>query len=135
MLRKFTIALMICVFLISASAPCSQAKQKKKWVKSPDGVKTLMELSKDMGAMKKEVKHDTRNYDKVKRDVENGKLEVGQTADNILKKYGTPVYTLSDPGQGKETWVYKVGTEPVKTKNKVYLVFSLDSTLISWNMP
>lgn len=129
-----TIKIILVLFVLVSLGPgVSSARQK--WEKSKTGVGSLMTLSKDMGKMNAQLKKDTSNYNGVRHDLDDGKIEMGQASENIRRKYGEPVYTLEDPNQKTETWVYKAGTDPVETKNKVYLVFSEDETLIDCYTP
>ena len=88
----------------------------------------LMAVGESQKAMEKELAKETKAYKAVKRAIEKGRIKKGESVDEIRRKYGAPVITLSDR-QYAEKWVYKPGYASFFDGIKIYLFFDEDKTL------
>lgn len=109
-----------------------ERKKKKKYVKSKYGLKALIEVSKTRGKMIKDYKKETDHYNNVKKAIERGKLEKGETDILLKKRLGEPVIILAEGEQGAEKWVYKPGNVSFFDGPKIYLLFDKNGTLTEW---
>lgn len=110
----------------------SGTTKKVKWVKSKWGLDALIKLSGDRSKMVREYNKETENYDELKKGINHGQLEKGESASSIRKRWGEPVISfLEENGQG-ERWVYKPGEVSFFDDEKIYLFFDAQGTLINW---
>jgi hypothetical protein len=107
---------------------------KRKYVKSKYGIKALLTLSRDRGAMVKEYEKETKNYRKVKKAIDHGQLKKEESASKIKKMYGDPVVVLTDKEGKIFKWVYKPGNVSFLDNKKVYLIFNQNEKLVDWKL-
>ncbi len=88
----------------------------------------LMAVGESQKAMEKELAKETKAYKIIKKAIEKGQIKKGESADEIRRRYGAPVITLSDE-QYAEKWVYKPGYASHFDGIKIYLFFDDDKTL------
>ncbi|MBL7157869.1 MAG: hypothetical protein ISS92_06925 [Candidatus Omnitrophica bacterium] len=88
----------------------------------------LMAVGESQKAMEKELAKETKAYKTIKKAIEKGLIKKGESADEIRRRYGAPVITLSDE-QYAEKWVYKPGYASYFDGIKIYLFFDSDKTL------
>jgi hypothetical protein len=112
----------------------SGSNKKVKWVKSKTGVNSLMTFAGDRDAMIREYKKETSKYHKIKQAVSEEHLEVGETTDDISKKYGDPVVVVSESGDDVLRWVYKPGEDSFFKGEKIYLFFDQAGRLMDWQV-
>ncbi|MBU1656663.1 MAG: hypothetical protein KJ995_03065 [Candidatus Omnitrophica bacterium] len=133
--------LAVCCLLFAGTR--AEAKREKsdsgskkiKYVKVPGGLKTIMELDRSNRAMLDGVKGETVNFDRVRKAVEYGNLNIGASSDKVIEEVGHPVITVYDEQTDTVQWVYKPGTSSFFEKYKIYLIFDLDGILIGWKVP
>lgn len=108
--------------------------KKVKWVKSKDGLKALIELSKSMGKSAEQLKEETRNYDRARKAASEGELKKGETVSRVAKTLGEPVVILSCEDTKAVKWVYKPGNATFFDYKKVYLNFDENGELVDWKV-
>ncbi len=145
MIKRFFTIFMCLVFLssffienlIARETKTSSRTQepKKKWVKSKDGLKALMELSKDRAKMAEEYDTETDNYNNALKAIDKDSLPEGLSAEDVRNKLGEPVIVLSEPDGERTRWVYKNGAADYSSSEKVYLFFDKNEKLINWVIP
>ena len=135
-IRTF-IAVLVSLTILAVPAVEAYAARKKKvkYVKSKYGVKALMELSKSMGATKKILKKETKNYESAVEAVKSGELKAGEDASRIRKSVGEPVVVLHDETSDTCEWVYKPSSATFFSKEKVYFIFDSNDKFIEWKIP
>lgn len=135
---KRLIIFIAAVFVFSSfSAEISfpeEKKDKKKWVKSKTGLKSLMLLAKDRGQMIKEYKADTKSYKKIKKALNHDLFHGGEKAFEIKRKYGEPVVILQENNVNETRWVYKPSDASFFEGEKAYLFFDSENKLVKWNL-
>lgn len=90
----------------------------------------LIELNKNEKYKTKAIRQETINFKRVKRYINQGKIEKGISKDMAISKFGEPVLIFTEAeGQG---WVYKAGNTDWFKGEKIYLFFDQDDTLINW---
>lgn len=109
--------------------------EKIKYVKSPDGVPALIELSNSRKDMVKELDAEEASYKKVKAAFDNDKLFRGMTMDEAGKRFGEPVNVDTCNTEDVTKWVYKKPSKDIMSKDKVYLIFDKDGKLEGWEEP
>lgn len=122
----------VFVFLTTGCAEARQKEGKARWVRSKTGLSSLMSLSKDRGAMVRELNDETKNYDNVVSALNDGVLKEGQKAQDIIKKYGEPVVRLPYRNGELTRWVYKPYQETFFQGAKVSLFFDTRGDLVRW---
>ena len=98
-----------------------------------DGLGTLIQVGKSQDAMERALRQETKVYEAVKKGVETGTIDKGETQDAIRKNYGDPVVVLSEKNN-TEKWVYKPGYTSHFDGIKIYLFFDEDKKLIGIKM-
>jgi len=117
-----------CVFVPNAES--KEPKKKVRYVKSKDGLRTLMAMSSDRGKMIREFNNDTKSFEKILKAISDSRIKKGDIADKIKKKYGEPVVIVPEDESGTlSRWVYKPGTESFFEGNKAYLIFDQEGHL------
>ncbi len=138
-LRSLLVYLAVCaVFFVCLNcerAYGAEREKKVKWVKSKYGLKALIELSKTRGKMVKDLKDESKNYDKVKTAIESDSLKKGETVHDVRRRYGDPVIILSeDEVSGATRWVYKPYQSTYFKGEKAYLFFDGEGALTEWRL-
>ena len=108
-------------------------KKRVKYVKSKNGLKSLMTFAKDRGSMVQEYKEETENYRKVRTALDRGMLKHGESASRIKRKYGEPVIMLPEENGKFVKWIYKPGDKTFFSERKVYLIFDENDKLLGWH--
>lgn len=93
-----------------------------------DGLAALVEVSKGQQQMEKILNKETETYEVVKKALETGSIEKGQSQDLIRKRYGEPILIIPEK-EGMKRWVYKPGYATHFDKIKIYLFFDEDKKL------
>ncbi len=94
-----------------------------------DGLGTLIEASKGLGAAKAALKAETANFDRAKAALDGGFLEKGQTKEAILRQCGEPVVANEDFPSKRERWVYKPASSSFFKGPRLYLFFDAAGAL------
>ena len=124
----FLVLYFSCVFVPNAES--KEPKKKVRYVKSKDGLRTLMAMSSDRGKMIREFNNDTKSFEKILKAISDSRIKKGDIADKIKKKYGEPVVIVPEDESGTlSRWVYKPGTESFFEGNKAYLIFDQEGHL------
>ncbi len=141
-MKKILTVIMLMLFTASvlcageAGARASGKKEKKvKYVRSKDGLQALIELGRKNREMEKELEGETSSYGEIRDALDEGRLEKGETAADIVKKYGEPVIVLSGEKEGGQKWVYKPAQASFWSDEKVYLLFDEKGELEDWYLP
>lgn len=87
-----------------------------------EGLPALIEVAESQKEMQKAVDGETESFLAVKRALETGNLQKGQSQHLIRAEYGAPVIILHDKS-GLEKWVYKPGYASYFGGIKIYLFF------------
>ncbi len=88
-----------------------------------EGLDTLIDVARSQGDIQKEYSEETRNFEQVKKGVDSGMIQKGQSKDEIVRRYGEPVVALQDSLTGREKWVYKPAKSDFFKGIKIYLFF------------
>lgn len=112
----------------------STDEKKVKWVKSPDAIPALIELSKSRKEMVDIYKAETQAYKKVKAAYDDGTFEKGMPREEAARKFGPPV-VIDEGDGGVSKWVYKPSSESFFSKEKMYLYFDAEGKLFDWKGP
>lgn len=70
-----------------------------------DGLGALIELGRGQAEMQKAYAEETKIFERMKRGIDNGAVQKGQSKEDIGNEYGEPVVMLQE--KGREKWVYK----------------------------
>jgi hypothetical protein len=128
---KILLALFLIIILSTDAYASRERRKRVRWVRSKTGLGSLMTLSKDRDAMVAEYKNETRNYERVREDLDGGLLSKGMSDKEIIKKYGKAVVVMPESEDGMVRWVYKPGWADHVEGPKAYLFFSPDGSLES----
>jgi len=109
---------LIVLFVFTAASSCVYA----------DALGTLIDVGKSQKAMGETLNKETKAYEAVKRAVETGRLQKGQTAKEVRSAYGNPVVSSEESG-GASRWVYKPGYASHFDGIKINLLFDKDKKL------
>jgi len=133
---------LVCIALLSAFGPEADARSKKeknnsetKYVQIKDGVSSLQKINRSNKEMADAAKQETINFDRAKKAIEWGELNIGDAGSKVIDKIGEPVITLYDEKTNTIQWIYKPGNATFFEKYKIYLIFDLDEMLIGWKIP
>jgi len=99
------------------------------------GLKNLSRLAKNQEETEKYVLRQEKLFYKLKVDVQDNKLKKGMAQDEILSKYGEPIFykAVEDKPAVKESLLYRLPTEYFSS-DKVYLYFDSNNNLYSWEL-
>lgn len=89
----------------------------------------LMKIARSQAAMQQVYRDETRSFDKVKKAIDNGSIEKGQTKDEIKDRYGEPVVSIFDYDTNREKWIYKPAKSSFFKGINAYLFFDKDGKL------
>lgn len=106
-----------------------------KYVKSPDAIPALIELSNQRKEMIKDYADETAAYSKVKSAVEDDTLAKGIGMEEIKQRFGEPVAVDNVNIEGVTKWIYKPGRSDIFSKDKIYLVFDKEGKLVETRRP
>jgi len=128
--------LVLFSFIISGTVLADEEPTGKdvKYVKFKGGLNSLIKFAKSRGKMIKEAKGETKAYLKLKKAIDRGKLEKGQSGAHVEKRYGSPVITLPIDNTDFESWIYKPGEESFFEGEKIYLIFDKENKLAEWKI-
>ena len=98
------------------------------------GLRTLMEVGKSQAEIAKALKQETKNYNRVKKAIEDGKLEEGMSGEKIKKKYGEPIIDLYDEKRDAFKWLYMPATSTHFEGEKLYLFVDKEGVLVGWKL-
>jgi hypothetical protein len=99
-----------------------------------EGLKTLIEVGKNMAEAEKVSAQETKNFGKIKSAIKSGALKSGLPRDKISKDYGDPVVRFDKDDKMNETWIYKPAASSYFEGEKIYLVFDIEGKLESTKM-
>jgi len=88
-----------------------------------EGLDTLIDVARSQGEIQKGYSGETRNFEQVKKGVDSGAIQKGQSKEDVIRHYGEPVVTLQDTVTNREKWVYKPATSDYFKGIKIYLFF------------
>ena len=94
-----------------------------------EGLSSLAEVGKEQEQMERELKTETKTYEKIKKALSRESITIGQSQEAILKSYGEPVIIVPEQGEYSERWVYKPGNATYFENQKIYLYFDNNKTL------
>ncbi|MGD2278497.1 MAG: hypothetical protein PVH45_00195 [Candidatus Omnitrophota bacterium] len=129
---KLVLAFLFVICPISGDVLAQSTKVK--YVKSKGGLKALISLGKSYNKMKRQWDAETRNYNKAKEAVLEGRLREGDTSSEIMKNVGEPVVVLSRKRAETVKWIYKPADATFFEDRKVYLIFDKDDRLTGWKV-
>jgi hypothetical protein len=124
----------LVIVLASAAARADDKKEKVKWVKSKTGINSLMTLSNDRKDMIKDLEGETKNYDKIKKAIDQNTMVKGQGMDEIKRKYGEPVIEVPGKDGAPTRWSYKPSETTFFDGPKISLFFDDNSSLTGWSI-
>jgi type III secretory pathway component EscV len=116
----------------SKSKPTSKSV---KYVKSPDAIPALIELSNQRKSMIKDYADETAAYSKVKSAVDDNTLAKGIGMEEVKARFGEPVAVDNVNIEGVTKWIYKPGKSDIFSKDKIYLVFDKEGKLVETRRP
>ncbi len=90
---------------------------------------TLIEVGHGQVEIAKHYRTETKNYEAIKRAIDNGRLNKGEAKAKIEKEYGEPVVTFWDSGKKKEKWIYKPARASFFTGEQICLFFDNNGIL------
>jgi hypothetical protein len=93
-----------------------------------------MKLGKSMDKSAKQLKEETKIYDRARRAAAEGDLKKGESASRVKKTIGEPVVVLFDERTNVTKWVYKPGNATFFDHKKVYLSFDENEELAEWKI-
>lgn len=93
-----------------------------------EGLSTLAEVGKDQAAMQKALDEETKSFRAIRKAIEKGTINKGESQDAIKRSYGEPVIILPDK-KHDEKWIYKPGYASWFDGIKIYLYFDSDKKL------
>ncbi len=101
-----------CLCLPAGGALAKEKKsasktEKVKYVKSPDGVPALIELSNSRKDMVKVLDAEEASYEKAWKAYDGGGLSRGMTMDEVREEFGEPANMDTWNKEGVTKWVYK----------------------------
>lgn len=88
-----------------------------------EGLDTLIELARSKANASKIAGEETDHFENIRKALESGSLEQGESKDTIKRRYGEPVVDFPKEKDKKETWVYKPGDASFFDGPKIYLFF------------
>jgi hypothetical protein len=97
-------------------------------------LRTLINLGKNQERIAKELKKETKNYDKLKEAILEEKLEEGISSEKIEKKYGEPIIDIFDKKRNVYKWLYMPATSTHFKGEKLYLYIDEEGTLVGWQL-
>lgn len=106
-----------------------------KYVKSPDAIPALIELSNQRKEMIEDYENETAAYSKVKDAVDGNALAKGTGMEEVKTMFGEPVAVDNINREGVTKWIYKPAKSDFSSKDKIYLVFDKDGKLIETRRP
>ncbi len=92
-----------------------------------EGLDTLIEIGKAQADISKSYAQETKNFEGVKKAVENGAIKVGQSINDIKTKFGEPVVAVKDGA--REKWIYKPASSSFFEGVKISLFFNANGAL------
>ncbi|MBN1353588.1 MAG: hypothetical protein JW994_02820 [Candidatus Omnitrophica bacterium] len=93
-----------------------------------EGLATLAELGKSQDEMEKELIRETKDFWRLKDDIECGLIAKDVASETIEKSYGEPASIVTDANY-KERWVYLPGDGSHFGGIKIYLFFDGENKL------
>lgn len=130
--KKIILVFILGIFVLSASLLQAAPEKKIKYEKSKHGLESLTRLNKDRNEMIRILKEETNNYEAVKNAIFSHQLQRGSSAHKIIKLYGKPVITFSEPAGTGLKWLYKPSSASFFSKEKIYLIFDKNNNLTEW---
>ncbi|MBL7157007.1 MAG: hypothetical protein ISS92_02465 [Candidatus Omnitrophica bacterium] len=116
---KLPIAVFLVVFLsVSLCGVCAFS----------DSLGNLIKVGKSQAQMEKALAKETKSYKAVKKAVESGTIKVGDEANSIKKRFGSPLVIIPQK-DNSEKWVYKPGYATHFDNIKIYLFFDSNNRL------
>jgi len=99
------------------------------------GIMTLQRLNISQQEFKEEVEEQKKSFFLLEDDFKNNRLKSGMTKEEILTKYGKPVFSraVNDTTEKKEVLVYRHPTEYFSS-DLIYLYFNQKQRLCSWEL-
>jgi len=94
-----------------------------------DGLRGLIDVSESQKETQKIISEETEAFKNVKKGLEDGAIQSGQSKDAIRERYGEPVVIIEKKENGLERWVYKPGSGTFFDGEKIYLFFDDDGLL------
>jgi hypothetical protein len=96
-------------------------------------INLVIDYNGNQGLIESKMKRQASQFKHVLADLKHYGLRKGFSKEQMLSRYGEPVllYNGNENSEVKEIWLYR---DPLKYSNtdRVYLNFSRDSKLISW---
>ena len=92
-----------------------------------EGLDTLIEVGKTQQDISKAYAQETKNFEGVKKAIENGAIKIGLSRDDIKKKFGEPVIAVRE--DAREKWIYKPASSSFFEGVKINLFFSANGAL------
>ncbi|OGW78233.1 MAG: hypothetical protein A2Z83_00725 [Omnitrophica bacterium GWA2_52_8] len=90
----------------------------------------LASVSSDAEDQDKILNQETRQFEKLRESIVDGKIVSGQTMQKVLDIAGEPVLVMNDGDELK--WVYKPGNTGWFSTSKIYFWFDPEQGLVRW---
>lgn len=119
----FVSSLLVCVLLEFVG--CAGVKELQS-----EEVDTLREFEQDQKWKAEVVAEEERNFQEVKKAIQEGRLKKGILSSEIAQQFGQPV--LSSPEGKEQRWLYKGRGGHWFKAPKVYLYFDESNQLQRW---
>lgn len=120
-IKPVKLAILLLTLMFSLSG-CSQP------------LKLLMRLNSEDKALSRQLKLGQRRFDLLVRDIERGRLKIGDSEKSILARYGEPVLRLGvEANEQFEKLLYRYPMQYFNS-SKVYLYFDASDRLMKWSM-
>lgn len=88
-----------------------------------EGLDTLIAVARSQGEIQKEYSEETRNFERVRENIDDGTVKIGQSKDEVRRRSGEPVVSLRDSMTNREKWVYKPAKSDFFKGIKIYIFF------------
>ncbi len=112
-------------WLISSAAGCSYTAHSGELI-------ALKRIGESQKEKQEYIEKENKYFDKLADDIKNNKLKIGVSKEQILSKYGGPVFceTEGETDMG-QTCLYR---DPLKyfSTERIYLYFDKEQKLSSW---
>lgn len=122
-MKRLILLLIVCVFF----SGCAKLKYLKQLL-------TLKEMSEEGEAQTELVNSNNSLFDELKEAVESEEIKNFQTKEDIISRFGEPVYEGTQQSKPGLTFLsYRYSTLYLKS-DKVYLYFDNENNLVDWDL-
>ncbi|MDD5488048.1 MAG: hypothetical protein PHH49_03675 [Candidatus Omnitrophica bacterium] len=107
--------------------------EKIRYVKVKGGLDTLIKVAQSNAELAKELKEETKSFERINKAIMSGELKTGEKGEDISREYGLPVIVLEGRGTGPDKWVYKPSEDDYFKGDKIYLYIDEEGLLSGWD--